>query len=479
YMVVAASLMILMGKFSDRIGARRAMLAGTLLFAVGSLVTGLATSLGVLLAGRAIQGFVLALCIPASLSLLNHLFPSGRTRVLAFSVWTAALGSAFALGPVIGGYIATYLSWRWSFFINIPLMLIAAAGIVTCVPHVAGRLQEKGGDILGSILMVFALAFFVLGIQEGTGWGWLTPSGQSVFGITWTLGLSAAFLAIVLGVVLLVVLVIYEIRRYRSNRPMVLEPALLDVPSFTWGTAAAALMTAGIFGLLLMVPLYAQYVLDYDPLSSGLTLLSMGVGMALGGPIVSRLSIAMDRRTIVIALIVQPLATLSIIPLLSATGNGWILAPSLLVEGFAWGAAYSILVSTLMKDVPEKLSGTAGGTQTAVRLLAGAIGTAVMTSVLLLTISAKVSDVDENGLTAAEQQQFEQLYSLSGQAHSEVADPNGETVQQFRQIQEFDAAISAVSEDMVGGFQITIALAALISATAVPCALRLPKTRKS
>jgi predicted MFS family arabinose efflux permease len=411
------------------------------------------------------------------LALLNQLFPAGRTRVLAFAVWTAALGSAFAIGPIIGGYLATYFSWRWSFFMNIPLMLVAALGIFAAVPPVALKLKETATDYLGAALLVFGVAFFILGVQEGTGWGWFEASGQSILGSQWPYSISAAFMALVLGVLLLVVLLIFEVSRYRRGQETVLEPSLFRVRSFTWGTAAAALMTAAVFGLLLMVPLYAQYVLDYDPLGAGLTLLALGLGMAIGGPVVSRLKIAADRRTVVAMLIIQPLAMLTVIPLLSTTGNSWMLAPSLFVEGFAWGAAYAILVSTLMADIPEDLSGTAGGTQTAVRLLAGALGTAILTTVLLVSISDQVARVNESGLSATQQQQITQLYTLSGQAHAQTVDPNGDSLVQLRQIAVFDNAINEVKDDMVRGFQLAIGLSVVIGVTAIPCGLRLPRHR--
>ncbi len=141
--------------------------------------------------------------------------------------------------------------------------------------------------------------------------------------------------------------------RSDAGRGAVLDLELFEYPSFTWGSLAAAVMTAGVFSLLLMVPLYAQYVLDYDPLGSGFTLMTLGIGMAFGGPVIARLHRWSRRATILITLIIQPIAILALIPFITVNGEGWWLASALFIEGFAWGAAYSILVSLLLEDIPK------------------------------------------------------------------------------------------------------------------------------
>ena len=134
--------------------------------------------------------------------------------------------------------------------------------------------------------------------------------------------------------------------------------------------------------------------------------------MAVGGPIISRTK-APGRETVILMLLVQPVATVALIPFIGVDAQGWWLAPFLIIDGFAWGAAFSILVSMLLQDVPKALSGVAGGTQTAARLLFGAVGGAVLTSVLLGSASAQMESVDESDLTAQEQTQLAQLYQLS------------------------------------------------------------------
>lgn len=472
YMVVAASFMVLMGKVADLIGARRAFLIGIVVFAVGSFITGIAPNFGVLILGRVIQGLVLAITIPASLSLLNHEFPGGSARALAFSIWTAVIGSAMALGPLIGGALSTYASWRWAFFINVPIMIVAVIGSAVTIRPIKVKLAEKGFDVFGAALLVVGVASITFALQEATNLGWWKAISDTLLGgIAWDLPISPVPILLATGVVFLVAFVFLERSRAHRELGVVLELRLFRVPSFTWGTGAAALMTAGVFGLLLLIPLYAQYVLDKDPFGAGIVLAPLGVGMALGGPVIARTK--MDQKTAVLWMLgIQPIATLSLLPLINSGAEGWWLAPGLLVEGFAWGAAYSILVSLLLADVPETLSGVAGGTQTSARLLAGAIGGALLTTILLGSVGVAESNVDTSDLTSSEQTELDQLYQFSAQLHPPTTD-SGDTVEQARQIDTFDDAIELTKEDMARGVRYAIGAAALFSAGGYLCGRRL------
>ena len=462
YMVVASSMMVLMGKVSDLIGARRAFLIGAASFAIGSFITGIAPNFGVLLLGRTIQGLVLAITVPASLSLLNHEFPGGKARVLAFSIWTAVIGSAMALGPLLGGFLSTYFSWRWAFFINIPIMIIAVIGAKVTVRPIAVKLKQQGYDVIGSIVLVLGVALIVFGIQEATAFGWWATEQDMVFGsVPWPFAISATPVMLIVGILLLILFFFIDRSRMRRGLGVVLEFTLFKVKSFTYGTAAAAMMTAGVFGLLLVIPLFAQYILDKNPLGAGIALAPLGVGMALGGPVISRLNVPL-RKTVLVMLGIQPIAMLTLIPLVNAdTDTVWMI-PSMLVNGFAWGAAFSILVSMLMSDVPEELSGVAGGTQTAARLLAGAIGGALLTTVLLGSVAAQMASVNESALTDREQQDITELYQFSVQISPPTTD-SGDTVGQAREIQAYDQIIQETKSDMANGVRWAILLAALFS----------------
>ncbi len=478
YMVVAASFMVLMGRVSDLVGAKKAFLVGAVLFGIGSAITGIANDLGMLMAGRSMQGLVMAIAIPASMSLLNHEFPDGRERVLAFSIWTAVIGSAMALGPMIGGLLSTYFSWRWAFWMNVPIMIVGIIGVYYLVRPI-GRGERTGKfDILGSLLLVVGLALVVFGLQEAPSLGWWTAKSDYVLNgaISWPFTISPVPIVVLLGILLLVLFARYEIRLNRKGRDSVLAFSLFRVPSFTWGTSAAAAMTAGIFGLLLLIPLYAQFVLDQNPLGAGVILAPLGVGMALGGPVVARFEVSPVRAAL-ICLIIQPIATLTLIPLISAGGEGWWLAPALLVDGFAWGAAFSLLVSMLLADIPKELSGVASGTQVAARLLAGAFAGALLTGLVLGSVGAKVQDISEKDLTSTQQEEITQLYEFQ----NELVPPttsSGQTASEAREIEIFDQIIEEVKEDMATGLRLAIGLAAVFCGTGVIFGLGLRRQEK-
>ena len=463
FMVVAASFMVLMGKVADLVGPKRSLLAGCLVFAIGSTITGLANSFPALMAGRAIQGFVLALAIPASLSLLNQSFPSGRNRALAFSIWTAVIGSAMALGPLIGGALSTFASWRWAFLINVPIMVVAFLGVLFLEREIPGRPHQGKFDVLGSVLLVLGLGLVVFGLQEAANLGWWSATGDTWLGGTasWPLSISPVPIMLLLGLTLLLLFARWEISLQRTERESVLEFSLFRVATFSWGTSAAAAMTAGVFGLLMLIPLYAQFVLDQDPLASGLTLVPLGIGMAMGGPIITRVKIPPVKAS-VLCLIIQPVAVVALIPLISASGQGWWLALPLFVEGFAWGAAYALLVSLLLADVPKDISGVAGGTQVAARLLFGALGGALITSLLLGSVAQQMKQVSESDLTTQQQQEITSLYEFKNQLSTPTTN-SGATAAQAREIEEFDQVIEATKDDMVTGLRLAIGLAGLFA----------------
>ena len=200
--------------------------------------------------------------------------------------------------------------------------------------------------------------------------------------------------------------------------------------------------------------------------------------MAVGGPIISRTKAPLS-ETVILMLLVQPVATVALIPFIGVDAQGWWLAPFLIIDGFAWGAAFSILVSMLLQDVPKALSGVAGGTQTAARLLFGAVGGAVFTSVLLGSASAQMESVDESDLTAQEQTQLAQLYQLSAQMNVPTTDPDGETVNAKRQDAAFAEVIGETKQGMVWGMRLAVLGAAFFSLLGLFAGLRLTKPEEN
>jgi EmrB/QacA subfamily drug resistance transporter len=479
YMVVGAAFMILMGKVVDVFGARFVLLLSMTIFAIGSLVTGAAWNFGVLIIGRILQGFVLAGMVPASLALLNVQFPSGSQRALAFALWSCVIGGAGALGPLLGGLSATFLSWRWGFYVNLPISILSIIGVRAFVPEIEQRQSDRQFDFVGSALLVIGVAAFIFGFQEGSHYGWWTPQRiPQIFNWRWPFSISITPFLIGTGALLLILFYLHQSRRFAQRKAVILNLRLFQIPSFINGVLAASLMTGGLFGVMLLVPLYAQYALGYNPLLSGATLAPLGIGMAIGGPISARLLRKFSARSLaIVALTIQPITLLLLLPLLSSGGKGWWLAPLLILEGATWGCAFSLLVNLLLQGIPPDLSGVAGATQTAARIMAGAIGTALL-STTLTTITARdalpvIQQIPD--LTVQDRQKLSEAIQFESSLHPVVIS-SGETIVQLRENRDYNAAVQAIEVSMVDGARVAMAIAAALSMVSLFFAFRLPKT---
>lgn len=480
YMVVGAAFMILMGKVVDVFGARRVLLWSMTLFAIGSMVTGIAWNFTVLMIGRVLQGLVLASMVPASLALLNVQFPEpGPRRALAFALWSSIIGGAAALGPLLGGLSATLFSWRWAFYLNLPISILAILGVRANIPEIKLKESDRQFDFAGSALLVLGVAAFIFGFQEGSRFGWWKPVRiPEIAGWRWPFPVSITPALIGVGLLLLITFYFHQKVRFTQGKNVILNLRLFQIPSFLNGTLAASLMTGGLFGVMLLIPLYAQYALGYDALWSGATLAPLGIGMAIGGPVSARLLQKFSARSLAIAaLTLQPIILLLFLPILSPHSQGWWLAPLLILEGATWGCAFSVLVSLLLLGIAPNLSGVAGATQTAARIMAGAIGTALLSTTLTtITVRDALPVIHEiTDLTAADHQKLNEAIQFESTLHPVVIS-SGETIAEIRENHAYDTAVDAIELAMVGGTRIAMALAAVLSILSLFFAYRLPKT---
>jgi EmrB/QacA subfamily drug resistance transporter len=365
YLAVAAAFMIPAGKLADRLGRRSLFLSGIAIYAAGSLLTGLAWDFWSLLAGRLLQGLSLATVLPTGLGLLNSTFPPQHpSRQRALGLWAIAIGVAAALGPLIGGALAVTASWRIAFVAGVPLAALAATGVRLGLPEGA-RLTAKPFDMGGLSLLVLAAGTLVVVADRGDRWGIETIALL----LTGAVSAMAVFAWI-------------EARRARAGLDVVALFALFRARTFAVGSVTAALMSCGDLGFQLVLPFFTGLVFGYNPLNVGLVLAAYGIGIGLGGAIAEPACRRYDERTVaVIAIGALPITLLALIPLFGPHGSEWAMALLLAVYGAAWGLAYAILVNVIFRDVPESASAMAGGIQSSMRLLAGALSAAMLTAV--------------------------------------------------------------------------------------------------
>src|SRR5260370_40597163 len=194
-------------------------LAGISLFVVGSIIDGFSKTLSQLLIGRAFQGFGAAMASPSTLSILTSTF-TGKARGVAFGIWGATAGAAAVLGPVLGGYFTTYVSWRWAFFINIPIGAVALLGAALVIKETIFKDPKYTTDYPGLILITIGLASVLFGLIEAQTYGWIVPNAAfSLGGFSWASSnpISLLLVSIITGIVLLGIFTSYEIRRARKG----------------------------------------------------------------------------------------------------------------------------------------------------------------------------------------------------------------------------------------------------------------------
>ncbi len=460
FTVVAAVAFVPMGRLADAWGRRRTCASALVVFAAGSLLTGLATGMPTLLAGRAIQGLVLATIAPATVGMLNSMFPAGRERTVVFSLWATVSGSGVAIGPFLGGLLADAASWRVAFFVNIPLCLAAAAGVTRLLPESRGA---RGGiDWPGAALAGLGIGGVVFGLQEGPGRGWTTP---------------AIAVMLLLGVAALAAFGPVEARRTRRGAPVLVDARLAGVRSFRTAVAASALMSMALYGVLLTLPIVVQFVLGGSALEAGLTLMALGTGMLIGGlgasPVIDRLG---RRRVATWGLAAQPILLAATIPLLGATGSPWPLVPVLVPYGAAYGASFSALTNLTFADVPADLASLSGGVASTLRLAAGAMATALMVG-LLVTVSSGGGDglLDRYDLDPAQRQVVEQALHFSTGPGADSSGRRQDTLAALRDDPATAPLVTAVDDRLLSGARWALALAAALALAGAALTRRLPR----
>ncbi|MEP7023443.1 MAG: MFS transporter [Actinomycetota bacterium] len=367
YALSLAALLLTAGSLADMYGRRRLYLAGLAVFTSASLLCGLAASTLMLQLSRALQGVGGAIMFSVSLALLASAF-RGKDRGVAFGVWGAITGLAVAIGPLLGGVLTTGLSWRWIFFVNLP---IGAAAVVIVVARVgeARAPHARRPDWAGFALFTLALSSLVYGLIE---------SSQRSFSDSLVLS------CLIAAGLLMAAFVLVE---WRSKQPM-LDLKLFALPTFTGGSVAAFGLSASIFALLLYLVLYLQDVLGYSALGTGVRLLVLSGGTLVTSAIAGRLSSRVPVRLLIGPGLLIVGAGLLLMRGLNA-GSSWThLVPGLIVAGLGVGLINPPLASTAVGVVEPERAGMASGINSTFRQVGIATGIALLGTLF----SSKVGD---------------------------------------------------------------------------------------
>lgn len=363
YSLLFAGLLLLGGNLGDRLGRRRLMQVGLALFVLTSVGAALSRDIGELIAARAAMGAAAALIYPATLALLRNVFVDARERATAIGVWAGVSGLAVAIGPLSGGVLLEQASWSSVFWFNVALGLLALGVNRRLVPE--SRDPGTGRfDPVGAVLSVAAMLLLVGTVIEAPGWGW--SSTATVTGFAGAL-------------VLLVAFVRWEVRRAHP----LLDVRIFRNARFSAASGAIALAFFGLFGFIFMITLYFQAVLGYSPLRAGVAT----VPFALVTGALSPVAIALMKRVGTKLVVAGGLFLMS---------GGFLLAATVTADSPYWGRIIVSMVliaaglaltagpasDAIMAAVPAGQAGAGSAVNDTTRELGGALGVAVIGSVL-------------------------------------------------------------------------------------------------
>ncbi|MFF1281030.1 MFS transporter [Streptomyces sp. NPDC058299] len=396
YALAFGGLLLFGGRIADLWGRKRTFVLGLVGFAAASALGGAATTGGMMFGARALQGAFGALLAPAALSLLAVMFTDAKERAKAFGIYGAIAGGGGAVGLILGGFLTEYLDWRWTFFVNVPFAVVAAAGAYFVIREPEGGRNRSPLDIPGVILSTLGLVSLVYGFTRAASDGWADSVTVAMF---------------VASVVLLVAFVIVEARVKAPLLP------LRVVTDRNRGGIYLSLGLAiiGMFGLFLFLTYYLQIVKGYSPVKTGFAFLPMVAGMITGSTqIGTRLMTRVPARMLMgPGFLVAGLGMLLLTQLEIGSSYAGLLLPAVVLLGLGMGTAFMPAMSLATQGVQPRDAGVASAMVNTSQQVGGAIGTALLNTI---AASATTSYVRDHIAGAAAKPQQE-LVKLQGMVH--------------------------------------------------------------
>jgi MFS family permease len=388
YTLTMAALMLTGGKLGDKWGRLKAFKIGAVIYGVGSMITALSPTVGVLFIGwSVVEGLGAVLVIPATAALIAMNY-KGKDRVIGYTAIGAASGIAVALGPLIGGYLTTYYSWRYVF--------VAETIIMALVFLYSFTLKEKKIlakiklDIPSVLLSACGMVLLVFGILQSKTWGWITPmttpeiAGRPIA----PLGISIVAYLILAGAIILWLFYRRQLMLEEQNRNPLLRVSMLKIKALRSGVAVLSgqyLITAAIF---FVIPIYLQMVLGYDALETGKKIFPLSIGIVLFSLMGSRLISKFNPKQIIrLGQILLIFGAAVLTGAINPEMQGFLFGASMFIVGSGLGLLASQIGNVNMSAVDETKSSEVGGLQGTFQNLGSSLGTAIIGSVMIASLT--------------------------------------------------------------------------------------------
>jgi EmrB/QacA subfamily drug resistance transporter len=363
YLLTYGGFMLLGGRATDLLGRRRILVAGTSLFALASLIGGLAGSEGMLVGARLVQGLGAAMMLPAALSILTTTFSEGTDRNTALGAWGAMAGLGAAVGVFLGGVLSQGPGWRWVMFVNLPVCALVLVGAFRLITGDRRRARLANFDTPGAILATGGMLLLVYAIVKAPDVGW---------GAARTIGELAAALA------LLVAFVVNEQRHRNPLAPL----SIFRIKGLAAANATQLIAIAGFYSMFFFITLYMQNVLGYSPIQAGSAYLPVTLGVGISSVLVSQLFVRIGTRPVIIAgslLAAGGVYYLSRVPVHGSYLPD--LLPGLVVMSLGFGAVLVGVQTAANAGVPPDKAGLAAALVSTSQQLGGALGLAIFSAI--------------------------------------------------------------------------------------------------
>ena len=365
YTLALAVFVLPAGRLADRLGRRRLFMLGMVVFGIGSLAAGLASSSLAFFSARIVQGAGAGLMGPASLALVGE--AGGKRRAAAIGGWAGASSAGLALGPLIGAVLTERLGWSWIFLADVPLVMIALVVVRGALPRDPPLRDARSLDVGGIVLSAIMLAGGVFVLAEGAFYGWTSPVVLGLAAIT--LAAAATFVSL----------------ERRLLEPLV-HLSLFRERSFGGANLVTLLSTAVMCSVLFFMSLYLQLALDYTPLQAGLAFLPMTGTIVVAAPLAGALADKVGPRIPAVGGMLALALGLFVLAQLGVNGSlaGMLVALALALVGVGAGLTTTPVTAAALSGLPRDRAGEAAGIVTTFRMIGLAVGIAGMGALVAL-----------------------------------------------------------------------------------------------